>query len=86
MHALSVRKEEINIMAGKAATHRRDKMSPPLSGRGSMSHSMVGRYTQARQRGVKGQDSKTLVTAGTIKRPLPCPVEEVEKQRVHLTT
>ena len=61
-------------------------MSPPLSGRGSVSHSMVGSYTQARQRGVKGQDSKTLVTAGTIKRPLPCPVEGTEKQRVYLTT
>ena len=35
---------------------------------------------------VKGQDSKTLVTVGTIKRPLPCPVEEVEKQRAHFTT
>ena len=35
---------------------------------------------------VKGQDSKRLVTAGTIKRLLPCPVKEVEKQRVHLTT
>ena len=35
---------------------------------------------------VKRQDSKTLVTAGAIKRPLPCPVEEVEKQRVYLTT
>ena len=61
-------------------------MSLPLSGRGSVSHSMVGRYTQARQRGVKGQDSKTLVTAGTVKRPLPCPVEGTEKQRVYLTT
>ena len=29
---------------------------------------------------VKGQNSKTLVTAGTIKRPLPCPVQGVEKQ------
>ena len=29
---------------------------------------------------VKGQNSKTLVTAGTIKRPLPCPVEGIEKQ------
>ena len=28
---------------------------------------------------VKGQDSKILVTAGTIKRPLPCPVEKGEK-------
>ena len=31
---------------------------------------------------VKGQDSKILVTADTIKRPLPCPVEGIEKQRV----
>ena len=28
---------------------------------------------------VKGQNSKTLVTAGTIKRPLPCPVKGIEK-------
>ena len=35
---------------------------------------------------VKGQNSKTLVTASTIKRPLPCPVKGVEKQRAHLTT
>ena len=28
---------------------------------------------------VKGQDSKILVTAGTIKRPLPCPVKGMEK-------
>ena len=61
-------------------------MSPPLFGRGSVSHSMVGKYTQARQKGVKGQDNKTLVTAGTIKRPLSCPVKGVEKQRAHLTT
>ena len=31
---------------------------------------------------VKGQHSKTLVTAGTIKRPLPCPVEGIEKQGI----
>ena len=31
---------------------------------------------------VKGQNSKTLVTAGTIKRPLPCPVKGIEKQRI----
>ena len=29
---------------------------------------------------VKGQNSKILVTAGTINRPLPCPVEGIEKQ------
>ena len=31
---------------------------------------------------VKGQNSKILVTAGTIKGPLPCPVERIEKQRI----
>ena len=31
---------------------------------------------------VKGQNSKTLVTACTIKRPLPCPVERIEKQGI----
>ena len=35
---------------------------------------------------VKGQNSKTLVTAGTIKRPLLCPVKRIKKQRVYLTT
>ena len=58
MHALSVRREEINIMAGKAATHRRDKMSPPLSGKGFVSHNMVGRYTQTRQRRLRGKTVK----------------------------
>ena len=45
-----------------------------------MSHSVVGKYTQTRQRRLRGQDRKTLVTAGAMKRPLPCPVERVEKQ------
>ena len=58
MHALSVRREKINIVVGKAATHRMTKMSPPLSGRGSVSHNMVGRYTQARQRGLRGKTVK----------------------------
>ena len=31
---------------------------------------------------VKGQDSKILVTAGTIKRPWPCPVKGIKKQRI----
>ena len=31
---------------------------------------------------VKGQNSKTPVTAGTIKRPLPCPIKEIEKKRI----
>ena len=46
-----------------------------------------GRQVHPNQtKAVKGQNSKTLVTAGTIKRPLPCPVEGIEKQRMHLTT
>ena len=31
---------------------------------------------------VKGQNSKALVTTGTIKRPLPCPVQRIEKQGI----
>ena len=34
---------------------------------------------------VKGQNSKTLVTVGTIKRPLPCPVKG-SKNRGFFTT
>ena len=61
-------------------------MSPPLSGRGFVS-TQYGRQVHPDQtKAVKGQYSKTLVTAGAIKRPLPCPVEEVEKQRAHFTT
>ena len=29
---------------------------------------------------VKGQNSKILVTVGTIKRPLPCPVQRIKKK------
>ena len=32
---------------------------------------------------VKGQNGKRLVTAGTIKRPLPCPEKRTEKHRIH---
>ena len=31
---------------------------------------------------VKGQNSKTLIMAGTIKRPLLCPVQGIEKQGI----
>ena len=53
-------------------------MSPPLSGRGFVSHSTQVHPDQTKA--VKGQDSKTLVMAGTIKRPLPCPVEGIENR------
>ena len=50
-------------------------MSPPLSGRGWQVH-------PDQTKTVKGQNSKILVTAGTIKGPLPCLVEKREKQRI----
>ena len=53
-------------------------MSPPLSGRGFVRRQVHLDQTKA----VKGQNSKTLVTTGTIKRPLPCPVKRIEKQRI----
>ena len=85
MHALSVRGEEINIMAGKATTHKGTKrVRLYLAG---VCVAQYGRQVHPDQtKAVKGQDSKTLVTAGAIKRPLSCPVEEVEKQRAHLIT
>ena len=53
-------------------------MDPPLSGRGFVR--LAG--TPRPDKGVKGQNSKTLVTAGTIKRPLPCHVKGIKKQRI----
>ena len=81
MHALRVRREEINIVAGKATTHRGTKrVRLCLAG---VCVAQYGRQVHPDQtKAVKGQDSKTLVTAGIIKRPLPCPVEGVEKQSI----
>ena len=81
MHALRVRREEINIVAGKATTHRGTKrVRLCLAG---VCVAQYGRQVHPDQtKAVKGQDSKTLVTAGAIKRPLPCPVDGVEKQSI----
>ena len=85
MHALRVRREEINILAGKATTHRgKKRVRLCLAG---VCVAQYGRQVHPDQtKAIKGQDSKTLVTAGAIKRPLPCPVEGVEKQRAYFTT
>ena len=85
MHALRVRREEINIVAGKTTTHRGTKrVRLCLAG---VCVAQCGQQVHPDQtKAVKGQDRKTLVTAGAIKRLLPCPVEEVEKQRAHFTT
>ena len=53
-------------------------MDPPLSGRVLYDWQAHPDQTKV----VKGQNSKTLVTAGTIKRPLPCPVQRIEKQGI----
>ena len=81
MHALRVRREEINIVAGKATTYRGTKrVRLCLAG---VCVAQCGRQIHPDQtKAVKGQDRKTLVTAGAIKRPLPCPVEGVEKQSI----
>ena len=85
MHALRVRREEINIVAEKATTHSGTKrVRLCLAG---VCVAQYGRQVHPDQtKAVKGQDSKILVTAGAIKRPLSCPVEEVEKQRAYFTT
>ena len=82
VHALRVEREGINIVAGrKATTHRGIKQVHPCLARVGVAQ--CGRQVHLDQtKAVKGQDRKTLVTAGAIKRPLPCPVDRVEKQSI----
>ena len=48
-----------------------------------MSHRPGGRQVRPDQtKAVKGQNGKTLVMAGTIKGPLPCPEKGIEKQSI----
>ena len=81
MHALRVRREGINFVAGKAMTHRRTKRVRLCLARVCVAQ-CGWQVHQDQTKAVKGQDRKTLVTAGAIKRPLPCPVERVEKQSI----
>ena len=53
-------------------------MSPPLFGRGFVRSAGAPKP----DKDGKGQNSKILVTAGTIKRPLPCHAERIEKLRI----
>ena len=82
VHALRVEREGINIMAGrKATTHRGIKQVCLCLARVGVAQ--CGRQVHPDQtKAVKGQDRKTLATAGAIKRPLPCPGREVEKQSI----
>ena len=48
-----------------------------------MSHKLGDRQVRPDQtEAVKGQNGKTLVTTGTIKRLSPCPVRRIEKQSI----
>ena len=80
MHALRVEREWINIVAGReATTHRGIKQVRLCLARVGVAQ--CGRHVHPDQtKAVKGQDRKTLATAGAIKRPLPCPVGGIENK------
>ena len=80
MHALRVEREGINIVAGrKATTHKGTKQVCLCLARVGVAQ--YGRQVHPDQtKAVKGQDRKTLVTVGAVKRPLPCPVKGDRKQ------
>ena len=81
MHALRVGREGINIVAGKATTHSGTKRVCLCLARVCVAQ--CGRQVHPDQtKAVKEQDRKTLVTTDAIKRPLLCPVDEVEKQSI----
>ena len=80
MHALRVEREGINVMAGKnATTYRGIKQIRLCLARVDVAQ--CGRQVHPDQtKAVKGQDRKTLATAGAIKSPLPCPVKGIENR------
>ena len=60
---------------------KQNKLASVLQG--WMSHRPGGRQVRPDQtKAIKGQNSKTLVTAGTIKGPLPCTDEGIKKQSI----
>ena len=62
-----------------------EQNKPASVWQGWMSHSPGGRQVRPDQtKAVKGQNSKTLATAGAIKGLLPCPVGGIEKQSIFL--
>ena len=73
VHALRVEREGINIVAGRnAMTHRGIKQVCLCLARVGVAH--CGRQVHPDQtKAVKGQDRKTLATAGSIKKALAVP-------------
>ena len=85
VHALRVEREGINVVAGRNATAYRGIKQVCLClvrvGVAQCGWQVHPDQTKV----VKEQDRKTLATAGTIKRPLSCPVEGDRKNRVYFT-
>ena len=82
VHALRVEREGINIVTGRnATTHRGIKQVRLCLARVGVAQ--CGWQVHPDQtKTVKGQDRKTLATAGAIKRPLPCPGKGDKKQSI----
>ena len=82
MHALRVEREGINVVAGRNATTYRGIKQVRLC-LARVGVAQCGRQVHPDQtKAVKGQNGKTLVARGTIKRLLPCPVKEDRKQSI----
>ena len=80
VHALRVEREGINVVAGRNATTYRGIKQVRLC-LARVGVAQCGRQVHPNQtKAVKGQDCKTLATAGAIKRPLPCPVKGDRKR------
>ena len=88
MHALRMEREGINVVAGKNATVYKGIKQVRLC-LVRVGVAQCGRQVHPDQtKSVKGQDRKTLATAGAIKRPLLCPVQKRNggsKNRVYFT-
>ena len=79
MHALRVEREGINVVTGRNATTYRGIKQVRLC-LARVGVAQCGRQVHPDQtKAIKGQDRKTLATAGAIKRPLPCPVKGYRK-------
>ena len=80
VHALRVEREGINIVAGrKVTTHKGTKQVRLCLARVGVAQCDQQVHPD-QTKAVKGQDCKTLATAGAIKRPLTCLGRGVEKQ------
>ena len=76
VHALRVERERAFILWQERSATTGGELKPTSVWQGSVAHTSGGRQVRTDQtEAVKGQNGKTMVTAGTIKRLLPCPVK-----------